>query len=399
MSSSNSNLNTLYGPYRTSEAVRRAPNADFIPLEGDRNLNAVHPIPVEWLQEELLPRERQRVREHVANQINAFRFCDYGYAEALEATMANLNTVSTTATATRSIPAPRPATNDLDRLANEFGDLTTAPSQGVQAPSRGVRFTETVQEERVFSPTRGVRFSEEVQTGRVSRDFRISGPHSPQSSSPPPRIIHRSPSHSRNTSASSTMSFFRLPERNVRAPSPTAALQDELVALDVQLDEIHGRVNEATSPQGAVRDRRNTNVATARSNICRLRSLRILTREDVDEARAGVHSVMSAAGRDEGELPIANGGLRGGRGLRQSRPTSNIPSGMSEQVRLATYQQQRRDHAYSINTFPVWRSPPVDPQRGDGFEGLDGEIRRFNRHGCWQLNDGDRYGRMPYYCD
>jgi hypothetical protein len=385
MPSSNNTLNTLYGPYRTPDAVRRAPNADFIPLDGDQNINAVHPIPVDWLREELLPRQRERVREHVAAQIRTLNARDYAYSDALQATMANLDVINGMSTAPRVVPSRHPAGSDVDRLADEFGNLTTGQSQSVH------------------SPPRGVRFAPEVQTERVPRDFRVSDPHSPEPSSPPPRSILRSPAqvrgHSRTASASATMGITALPECNVREPSPTAGLLDDLAALDVQLDEIHVRVNDPFSPQGAIRDRRNTNVATVRSNIRRLRGLRSLTREDVDTTRAGVHSVMSAAGHDEVELAAErDDGPRGGRGGRV-RPTSNVPSGMSEQIRLATYQQQQRDHAYAIGGYPVWRSPPVDPQRGDRFKGLDGEIWRFNSRDVWALHNDEVYGRVLFYCD
>jgi hypothetical protein len=405
MSSASNTLNTLYGPYRTPEAITRAPNADFIPLDGDRNINAVHPIPVDWLREELLPRERDRVRAHVAQQINGLQSRVSAYADALRATMANLNSVNNMSTATRGIPFRHVAPNEVDGLTEGFGNLTTGQPQTVLSPPRGARLADTLQEQRVLSPTRGVRFAEDVQTDRVPQDFRVSDPYSPPPSSPPPRGILRSPGqsrgHFRTSSATSTMGFQSAHERNVREPSPTVGLLDELAALDVQLDEIHGKVNDPTSIiQGAAKDRRNENIATARSNIRRLRGLRPLSREDVDETRAGVHSVMTAAGRDEGELPVVHGDRRGGRGSR-ARPISNVPSAISEQVRLATYQQQQREYAYSIGAFPVWRSPPVDPQRGDILEcldSLDGELRRYNSRGSWQLFDPSTYGRMLYRC-
>jgi hypothetical protein len=381
MSSSSNNLNTLYGPYRTAEAISRAPNADFIPLEGNRNINAVHPIPVDWLREELLSRERDCVRRHLEEQISTLDSRNTGYGAALEATMANLNAVNNMGTTTRGVPSQHSSTNAVDNLTDEFGGLTTAQSHGVR------------------SPTRSVRYSQEVQTERVSRDFRVSGPYSPQPSFPPPRSILRSPGHARTQSATATMGFVPLPQRNAREPSPTDGFMDDLAALDIQLDEIHGRINEPTSPQGAIRDRRNTNVATARSNIRRLRGLRSLTREDVDTARASVHSVMSAAGRDEVELSVeSDEGLRGGR-VGRVRPTSNIPSSTGEQIRLATYQQQQRDHAHAIGLYPAWSSPPVDPQYGDIIETLDGEVHRFSSSGRWQLYDDRSYGSMFYYCD
>jgi hypothetical protein len=398
MSSTSNTLNTLYGPYRTPEAITRAPNADFIPLDGNHNINAAHPIPVDWLREELLPRERDRVRAHVAQQINGLQSRVSAYADALRATMANLNSVNSMDTTTRSIPFRHVAPTEVDGLTEGFGNLTTGQPQTVLSPSRGARLADTLQEQRVLSPTRGVRFAENVQEERVPR---VSGPYSPQSSSPPRRGILHSPGHSRTSSATSTMGFTRLPERNIREPPPTVGLLHELAALDLQLDEIHGRVNDPASPQGAIRDRRNNNVATVRSNIRRIRGLLRITREDVDESRAGVHSVMTAAGRDEGELPIVNGDRRGGRGWR-ARPISNVRSVMSEQVRIATYQQQRREYAYAIGAFPVWRSPPVDPQRGDILEcvdGLDGELRRYNSRGSWRLFDPSTYGRMLYRCD
>jgi hypothetical protein len=92
MSTANNNvLNTLYSQYRTPEAISRAANSDFIPLDGNLGISAVHPIPVEWLREELLPRQRDRVRKHVAAQLSGTRSLVPAYVEALQATISNLN--------------------------------------------------------------------------------------------------------------------------------------------------------------------------------------------------------------------------------------------------------------------------------------------------------------------
>jgi hypothetical protein len=89
-------------------AVSRAANADIISLEADRSINAVHPIPIDWLREELLPRERDLIREHVASLLSSDQPQVPAFVEALQVTMENLDTVRDMRTASHGHPAHRP---------------------------------------------------------------------------------------------------------------------------------------------------------------------------------------------------------------------------------------------------------------------------------------------------
>jgi hypothetical protein len=160
-----------------------------------------------------------------------------------------------------------------------------------------------------------------------------------------------------------------------------------------------------TTVKGEVRDRCDADIAAARSTLRRLRGLRHLTIEHVEEARASVQSVMTAVevcipGQTDRPAPRnSSSSPHDGRNIRELRPTSGIFENLGGQVSRATYQQRQREYAYERGRFPVWNSSPVDPQRGDGVEDLDGEIRRLDSHGRWLLYHERKYGRTPFYCD
>ncbi|KAI4930452.1 hypothetical protein J4E85_005079 [Alternaria conjuncta] len=316
MASRNRTLHTIYGQYRTAAAISRAANADYIPLNGDRNINAVHPIPIDWLDEELLPSERDQVREHVASLLSSQRRQVPSFVEALQGTMENLNTIRNRGTATRSIPARRSGGETIDRLADDFDTLTMGQAHGINSPPRNVRFAET------------------VRTDRVSRDPAIPGPYSPQPSSPTPRSIMRSPGHSRANSAEAILSHGALPPRDAQLPSPTDGYSEELAALDAQLDEIYAALNSQRriEDNGSL-EQRFDSLAQARSMIRRLRGLRRLNQMDIDTARAAVQSVMTSTARNDTQrAALSNANSRPermGRGLphrnhemRRPRPES-----------------------------------------------------------------------------
>ncbi|KAI4608939.1 hypothetical protein J4E83_008978 [Alternaria metachromatica] len=383
-------LHTIYGQYRTAAAVSRAANADYIPLNGDRNINAVHPIPIDWLDEELLPSERDQVREHVASLLSSQRRQVPSFVEALQGTMENLNTIRNRGTATRSIPARRSGGETIDRLADDFDTLTMGQAHGVISPSRNVRFAET------------------VRTDRVSRDPAIPGPYSPQPSSPTPRSIMRSPGHSRANSAEAILSHGALTPRDARVPSPTDGYSEELAALDVQLDEIYAALNSQRriEDNGSL-EQRFDSLAQARSMIRRLRGLHRLNQIDIDTARAAVQSVMTSTGRNDTQrAAVTNADSRPermGRGLphrthemRRPRPVSGSFSSIEERLRLATVQHDQRLFAHTNGMFPVWSSPPVDPQYGDGIQRPDGTIYCWGPMGGWLMyhsRDG------AYFCE
>ena len=388
MASHNRTLHTIYGQYRTAAAVSRAANADYIPLDGDRNINAVHPIPIEWLDEELLPNERDQVRAHIASLLSSQRRQIPSFVEALQGTMENLNTIRNRGTASRRIPARRSGGEEIDRLANDFDTLTMGQAHGINSPSRNVRFAET------------------VRTDRVSRDPAIPGPYSPQPSSPTPRSIMRSPGHSRANSAEAILSHGALPPQDARVPSPTDGYSAELAALDVQLDEIYAALNSQRriEDNGSL-EQRFDSLAQARSMIRRLRGLRRLNQTDIDTARAAVQSVMTSTGQHD-TAAATNAGSRSGhmgrepfhgtRGTRRPRPVSGSFSSIGERLRLATVQHDQRLFAHTNGMFPVWSSPPVDPQYGDGIQRPDGTIYCCGPRGGWLMYHG-RDG--AYFCE
>lgn len=219
------------------EVVCRMANSDRIPLSADRSISVVHPIPVDWLREDLLPNERGRVREHVGNLLSGNPTQPPSFIEALQRTIANLNTVNNMGTTTRAIPARR---QDSD-------SMTTEESRSIQSPSRSVRF------------------SDHVRMDRVSRDPRELGPHSPQSSSPTPRSILRSPGHSRSNSNSYAVDFGVTSRGDVDAHSRTSVHLDELDDLDTKLDEIDDAITgEMEIDEGDATECLNSDVTVAR---------------------------------------------------------------------------------------------------------------------------------------
>jgi hypothetical protein len=142
-------------------AVSRAANADIIPLEADRSINAVHPIPVDWLREELLPRERDLIREHVASILSSDQPQVPAFVEALQVTIENLDTVRDMRTASHGHPAHRPR-----------GDTRGIPG------TRGIRGTHSIRGTRKTRRSRPVSGSfdsieERVRLATLQRHQRL----------------------------------------------------------------------------------------------------------------------------------------------------------------------------------------------------------------------------------
>lgn len=112
MSAHDRALNTFYSPYHTVEAIQHASFADFIPVPVTcRNNNAVHPVSAVWLQQELIPRERDTVRAHVVSLLSNTRDLNRNFAEALQLTLDNLNSIDPSAMPTTpSSNLPNPTT-------------------------------------------------------------------------------------------------------------------------------------------------------------------------------------------------------------------------------------------------------------------------------------------------
>jgi hypothetical protein len=62
---------------------------------------------------------------HITQQINAMHDPACAYTDALRVTVANLNFVDNTGTATRSSSPSHPTSVDIDSLTSEFDALTT----------------------------------------------------------------------------------------------------------------------------------------------------------------------------------------------------------------------------------------------------------------------------------
>lgn len=204
-------LHTIYGEYHTVGNVSRAANADDIPLGNDRCINAMHPVPPDWLRNELLPNERDQVREHITSLLSNEHRWVPGFAEALQGTMGNLNTARVRRTAARGIPVRQSGGDTIHRLADDLDTLTMGQAHSTNSPSRYVQFAEA------------------ASTNRVSRDPIIPGSYSPQPSSPTPRSVMRSPGHTRANSAETIFSHGTLPLRDARVSSPTDDSTEKLL--------------------------------------------------------------------------------------------------------------------------------------------------------------------------
>jgi hypothetical protein len=395
MDPSGNTLNTFHGPYRTAEAISRAPFADFIPLtSSNRNINAVHPIPVAWLRDELLPRERDNVREHVASLLSGTHPLVPAFVEALQTTMENLdNTGVGRSLNLRDLPHDSRGRldDDVDGLANQFRDLNTGRRHSGGRPQRSVQFAEELEME-------GAQLSSSNSVRSTVRPTRVARP----------------------ATAHADLDFGGRLERRVRENSQDR-YRNELAALQLQLDEYDSIA--PTSTYRSVSPNRPTHrVAEARAQLSRLEGVRQLWPDDVEVARALVESVNPASrrphaaeGRTRPNRPAETRAVRslsirqiddfdygssidrqhdqdldrpslsspraGGSGHR--RAASNSLRDYAERSRRAMMQENQRYMAYARGQFPVWRSPPIVPQRGDGLEMPDGQIRRLSVLGTW----------------
>jgi hypothetical protein len=336
MSSTARVLNTVFGPYRTEAAIRRAEFADFIPVSTtNTNINAVHPVPVDWLRDELLPRERDDVREHVATLLSDPRGLSASFVEALNQTLINLDAV-------RGGNGSRPLS------------ISNTRSSGSQNP-HSVRFT------GIDDITRGV----ESMTAGPARGSRMVAPES-ASSRPhgPPRNLSRSA-----TMGATPTSFVP------RQPSPN---RDALVAIEVHLNEIEGQIDRSTDGS-AVRNA----IISARSHIARARTFRDLTQDDVELARSLVDSVASIARSSfTPSRPTRNDLLSPrGRGHRRSAPMTLY----NRLARDVEREEQHRALARLSRRLPLFLSEPVEPQVGDGWLLPDHSVLRLTARGLWLL--------------
>jgi len=139
--------------------------------------------------------------------------------------------------------------------------------------------------------------------------------------------------------------------------------------------------------------------------IRRLRGLRRLNQMEIDTARAAVESVMTST-RRHGTAAATNADSRPermgrepshiNRETRRPRTVSGSFSSIGERLRLATVQHDQRLFAHTNGMFPVWGSPPVDPQYGDGIQRPDGTIYCWGHRGGWLMYHG-RDG--AYFCE
>jgi hypothetical protein len=88
-------LNTFYAPHHAEQAIRRADFEVFIPVPSTNiNNNAIHPIPKNRLWKELIPRERQDVREHVVAILSNNSRFSVRFVVAVITMLANIDSLS-----------------------------------------------------------------------------------------------------------------------------------------------------------------------------------------------------------------------------------------------------------------------------------------------------------------
>jgi len=310
-------LNTIFGPYRTSQAIQRAEFADFIPVPISKtNINAVHPIPIYWLEDELLPRERDQVREHVMSILSNSNGLPNAFIAAVNNTLNNLDDIRDGHGSRRQGTTTRPSTTDI----------------------------------------RGVRFGNIDDITRDVADMTMGNIRSMRSPSPRPQGILRNTSQPLSSSSS--------PTSNVRQPSPN---RDALVAIEVHLNEVESRINRRYDGEltaDALRRCRES-IASTRAHISHARTFQHLTSDDIELARIMVDSVCSIA-----DAPPAS------RRRRQPARTAPVDAWdrFARQARRGIRQDQLRECAHGRRQIPLFRSDPVEPQVGDGLLLPDDEV-------------------------
>jgi len=343
-------INTFYGPYHTEQAVRRADFSDYIPVpDTDTNINAVHPIPVSWLRDELLPRERDNVREHVVSLLGNPRRLSASFVEALNETLANLDTIregnhprpdANTSTQPRGNSSPRAVRfADMDEVTRGMQNLTTGVSRGLRPRAGSSRHVE------------GLSWS-------------IDGED--HGTSPPLRGILRS--NSRFGSGTSA------PASSTRQPSPD---RDALVAVEIHLDEVEMQIERGDHASSVLRRCRES-IASARAHIARARGFSQVTRDDVEMARAMVESVSSVANsRTSASRPQTST-------RRQVRTApADAWNCFAQEAQLGLGQARLRDRAYAHGRIPLFRAEPAHPEIGDALLLPDDAVLRLAPNGRW----------------
>lgn len=319
-------LNTIFRPYRTEQAITRAVFADYIPLKPNTNINAVHPIPVDWLQNELFPRERDDVKHHVDSLLLNREGLPAEFVSALKKNLKNLEAVE---------------------------GATGAQPNNAGVRSSRVRFSD------VDDITRGVG---NMNTGNSVRRF-----HTVHSPSRPPGIL-------RNNTRSTPH------PTNDRQPSPN---RDALVAVEVHLIDVESEIDHALHAPGVL-DAAHKSIAFARSYIARARYFNPLTHDDVEVARGMVASVIAVANprastrprpsirrRPQASPPDSREPSPAPRGRRGRRNNHSAPADRSDPIRCAkrrgVEQEMHRVCAYEHLLIPLFRDEPVFPVVGDGL--------------------------------
>lgn len=314
-------LNTIFGPYRTSQAIQRAEFADFIPVPtSNTDINAVYPIPIQWLRDELLPRELAQVREHMVSLLSESHTQSTAFIAAVNETLDNLDAI-------------------LDGHGNRPRSATA------QSPSG--------------SP-RGVRFAGVDNITRDVDALALGGTRSLRPSSRPVSILRNPSSTTPQTS-------------NVRQPSPN---RDALVAIEVHLNEIESRIDRRFEGEFTAETLRQCRdgIASARSHIARARTFSLLSTDDVEMARAMVDSVYSIA--------EARPASRRRRSPARTTPV-HAWDRFSRQARRGARQAQLRERAARRHQIPLFRSGPVEPFVGDGLLLPGDGVLRLSPSGRW----------------
>jgi hypothetical protein len=382
MSTNSRLLNTCYGPYRTEQAIRRAQNADFILLPtSDSDINAVHPIPIDWLRDELIPRQREDVRMHINSLLNNWGRLSTNFIEALNETLANLDIFQTRNCGRRSsFQSSDPLRNagspsnvhfaDVDELTHNLENLgTTTPIRGSAGNVRHTRdWSWAVNDDGDNVPP--------LPTISPNGDTSRRG-------------------HVRSMSANATMVLSSPSAHPHRQPSPN---RDELVAIEVHLNEVENQIEGNTYRPGVFNQCRE-GIAAAHAFITRSRTSSYVTREDIDTARTMVETVRSVAA-DRG-LPARRllppphnpspSPPQSVRSHGHRHALSDVPVRMTLNRRAAAEQEdETRQIAHMYGLIPLFRTEPVEPMEWDGLLLPDHEVLVFQR-GCGWLRYHEPY--------
>lgn len=368
MSTNSRLLNTIYGPYRTEQAIRRAPNADFIPLPtSDSDINAVHPIPVNWLRDELLPRQREDVQVHVTSLLSNSRRLSASFIEALNETLINLDDVQPRNGGRRSsFRGSDPSRNagsprtvrfaDVDGLTGNFETLATTPTRGSTGNARHTQ-----------------------QLSWAVDDDGDNALHLPTITANGGTLRR---GQGRTTSANATI-VSSLP--SARQPSPN---RDELVAVELHLNDVENQIEGNTYRPGVL-DRCREGIAAARACITRARTSTYVTREDIETARAMIQDVRSVA-LDRGQParrsspPPHRPAPRNVQGRGHRHTMSDVPARMTSDARAAAqHEEDARAVAHMLGLIPLFRSEPVEPTEFDGLLLPDNEVLLYQRGQGW----------------